>query len=92
MSAGPNDPRNSWKGISILQATAEQNDIDRFSCSHIVESLYDSVLGELSNGSNSQQHNHSNNYMNQLVSEKVGQMPCMVKVVQGEAAGVLEVS
>lgn len=76
----------------FLQATAEQNDIDRFSCSHIVKSLYDLVLVELSNGSNSQQHNHSNNYMHQLVSEKVDQMPCMVKVVQGEAAGVLEVS
>lgn len=78
----------------FFEATAEQTSIDRFSCSHIVKNLYDLVLVELSNGSNGQQSrcSHTDDYLRQLVSEKIDQMPCMVEVVQGEAAGVLEVT
>jgi hypothetical protein len=76
----------------FLQATAEQSSIDRFSCGHLMKSLYDSVLVELSAGSGLQQQHYSDDYMRQLVSEKIDQMPCMVSVVQVDAVGELEVS
>jgi hypothetical protein len=74
------------------EATAEQTNIDRFSCSHIIKCLYDSILVELSNLSNALQSRNSDDYMRQLVGEKIDQMPCLVEVAQGEEAGVLEVS
>ncbi|CZR65305.1 uncharacterized protein PAC_15205 [Phialocephala subalpina] len=78
----------------FLEATAERISIDRFSCSHIIKNLHDLVLVELSKGSGTQQNrcSRSEDYLRQLVNEKIDQMPCMVEVVQGEAAGVLEVS
>jgi hypothetical protein len=76
----------------FLEAAAKQISIDRFSCTHVVKSLYDSVLLELSSRPNPQQQSRSDHYMRQLVSEKIDQMPCMLKVAQGEAGGVLDVS
>jgi hypothetical protein len=76
----------------FLEAAAEQTSINRFSCSHIIKSLYDSLLVELSHGSNPQQNRNSDNYMRQLVSEKIDQMPGMVDISQGGGAGVLKVS
>ena len=78
----------------FLEAAAQQAAIKRFSCTHIIKSLYDSVLVELSNGTNAEQKrsSYTGDYLRQLASEKIDQMPCMVEVSQGEAVGVLEVS
>ena len=77
----------------FLEATAEQINIDRFSCSHIIKNLYDLVLVELSKGSSTQENRSSDaEHLRQMVREKIDQMPCMVEVIQGNSAGVLEVS
>jgi hypothetical protein len=77
----------------FLEAAAQKTSIARLSCSHVVKTLYDSVLVEVSNGSNPREgSSHADDYLRQLVSEKMDQMPCMVEIVRGEAAGALEVS
>lgn len=76
----------------FLEAVAEKTSIDRFSCSHAIKTLYDWILLELSRGSNPQHNRHSDNYLRQLVSEKIDQMPSMVEISRGRAAGMLKVS
>jgi hypothetical protein len=76
---------------TFLEAKAAKIEIDRFSCSHIVKHLYDLILLELSKGHNVQHDgsHHSDDYLRQMVSERVDQMPCMVHVERGDVGGVL---
>lgn len=76
---------------AFLEAKAAKIDIARFSCSHIVKNLYDLILVELSKGTDAH-HNkspHSEDYLRQMVSERIDQMPCMVHVDKGDVGGVL---
>ena len=77
----------------FLEATAEQTNIDRFSCGHIIKNLYDLILVELSKGSSMQENRSSDaEHLRQMAREKIDQMLCMVEVIQGNSAGVPEVS
>ena len=76
---------------TFLEAKNANIDIDRFSCSHIVKALYDLILVELSKGPDAEQNkcSHSEDYLRQMVSERIDQMPCMVHLVLGDVGGVL---
>lgn len=78
---------------TFREANAANIEITRFSCSHIVENLYDLILVELSKGHATQKAKspYSDDYLRLMVSEKIDQMPCKVDVLQGSVAGMLVV-